>query len=193
MAVGDGIAVGPEVGIDVGVGDRIRVTVGDGEGITVGSTARMIGAGVEGGEGTTVGGDSLVQDKPISTSSDRITRTTFMAGTRLQNRIVTTCHSVRFASGNLSENAGDGGDSCLTGRAWLPWPAGHFLHEICDVVRLSGFREELTVPTRRRVSATDSAMLPDVAALVVMHCDVFVGRNPVHVDDKHRLFRELYI
>lgn len=55
-------------------------------------------------------------------------------------------------------------------------------------MRLSGFREELTVPARRRVAVTDSAMLPDVAALVVMHCDVFVGRNPVHVDDKHRLF-----
>ena len=50
-------------------------------------------AGVEVGEGTAVGGDSLVQDKLISTSNDRIARAAFMAGTPLQNRIVTTCHS----------------------------------------------------------------------------------------------------
>ena len=84
MAAGDGIAVGPAVGIGVGVGAGTRVAVGGGLSVAVGSGRGTIGAGVEAGEGTAVGGDSLVQDKPISTSSDRIARAAFMVGTPLQ-------------------------------------------------------------------------------------------------------------
>ena len=100
VAVGSGVAVGAEIAVGlatrvgVGAGTGTRVAVGGGLGVAVGSGGETMDAGVEVGEGTAVGGGSVAQDKPISTnSSNGMARTVFTAGTPLQNRIVTTCHS----------------------------------------------------------------------------------------------------
>ena len=86
VAVGAGVAVGLAMRVGVGAGTGTRVAVGGGLGVAVGSGGETMDAGVEVGEGTAVGGDSLVQDKPISTSNDRIARAAFMAGTPWHNR-----------------------------------------------------------------------------------------------------------